>query len=582
MHVIATAGHVDHGKSALLRALTGMEPDRWEEERRRGLTIDLGFVWTDGERGPIAFVDVPGHERFVGNMLAGVGPVPAVLFVVAADEGWMPQSAEHLLALHALGVSHGVLAVTKTDVMEPDLAAEEALDQIRPTSLGDIAWVGVSARTGDGIPELRRALDTLVERLPDSDVSAPIRLWVDRSFTIRGAGLVVTGTLAAGTVRTGDSLELARTGARLTVREIQTLNHHVEQVTGVARVALNLRGLGRIEIERGDALVTPGTYRCTAVADVRTRLCTPDDLPRELLVHVGTATVPGKMRPIGADTARLTLAAPLPLRVGDRIVLRTDQGVAGGAVLLDVDPATLNRRGASRRRAGELDTYSDRPDGLTELSRRGIVRAGRLREVGVEPPVPPLVADWLVAPELERVLRQRLTAMVAERAADPSAAPIRVEDARKALDLPDVRLVPPLVDSTMVIRDGVIVPADAPDTLAPAVRDALARLEKRLNGTGFIVPSEDELAAVGLRATEIAAAVRAGRLVRLAPDVVLLPDTLAHAVGVLAGLSQPFTAGEAREALGTSRKVIVPMLEHLARQGVTRRDADGRHAVAAR
>src|SRR5436305_122893 len=161
MHVIATAGHVDHGKSALLRALTGMEPDRWEEERRRGLTIDLGFVWTDGPRGPIAFVDVPGHERFVGNMLAGVGPVPAVLFVVAADEGWMPQSAEHLLALHALGGSHGVLAVTKTDLLEPELAAEEALDQLRRNSLGEVPWVAVSARTGTGVPELRTALDDL-------------------------------------------------------------------------------------------------------------------------------------------------------------------------------------------------------------------------------------------------------------------------------------------------------------------------------------------------------------------------------------------------------------------------------------
>src|SRR5262249_59822900 len=212
MQVIATAGHVDHGKSALLRALTGMEPDRWEEERRRGLTIDLGFVWTDGTRGPIAFVDVPGHERFVGNMLAGVGPVPAVLFVVAADEGWMPQSAEHLLALHALGVSHGLLVVTKIDVMEPDLAAEEALEQIQRTSLADIAWVAVSARTGEGLPRLREALDELVARLPDSDPSVPVRLWVDRGFTIRGAGLVVTGTLAAGTVRVGDALEVARTG----------------------------------------------------------------------------------------------------------------------------------------------------------------------------------------------------------------------------------------------------------------------------------------------------------------------------------------------------------------------------------
>src|SRR5215471_13728145 len=172
MHVIATAGHVDHGKSALLRALTDMEPDRWDEERRRGLTIDLGFVWADGARGELAFVDVPGHERFVGNMLAGVGPVPGVLFVVAADEGWMPQSAEHLLALHALGVSNGVLAITKTDVMEPDLAAEEALEQIAANSLGALPWVGVSARTGEGLPELRAALDALVERLPDGDPEA--------------------------------------------------------------------------------------------------------------------------------------------------------------------------------------------------------------------------------------------------------------------------------------------------------------------------------------------------------------------------------------------------------------------------
>src|SRR5262245_11338377 len=151
MFVMATAGHVDHGKSALLRALTGMEPDRWEEEQRRGLTIDLGFVWTQGKHGEIAFVDVPGHERFVGNMLAGVGPVPAVLFVVAADEGWMPQSAEHLTALDALGVRHGLLAVTKSDLLDPYVAAEEALERLRGTSLDGIAWVAVSARTGDGL-----------------------------------------------------------------------------------------------------------------------------------------------------------------------------------------------------------------------------------------------------------------------------------------------------------------------------------------------------------------------------------------------------------------------------------------------
>jgi selenocysteine-specific elongation factor len=299
MHVIATAGHVDHGKSALLRALTGMEPDRWEEERRRGLTIDLGFVWTD----VLAFVDVPGHERFVGNMLAGVGPVPAVLFVVAADEGWMPQSAEHLTALHALEVRHGLLAVTKTDLMEPELAAEEALDQLRRTSLGDVPWVGVSARTGDGLAELRKALDDLVARLPAGDPTAPVRLWVDRGFTIRGAGLVVTGTLAAGTVRVGDTLELAGNGKRYVVRELQSLSRHVDEAAGVARVALNLRGAHRGEVGRGDALMTPGTYRCSSTVDIRTRLCAPADLPPELLVHIGAATVDSTVRPLGEDTA---------------------------------------------------------------------------------------------------------------------------------------------------------------------------------------------------------------------------------------------------------------------------------------
>jgi selenocysteine-specific elongation factor len=582
MHVIATAGHVDHGKSALLRALTGMEPDRWEEERRRGLTIDLGFVWTDGPRGPIAFVDVPGHERFVGNMLAGVGPVPAVLFVVAADEGWMPQSAEHLLALHALGVSHGVLAVTKTDLLEPELAAEEALDQLRRTSLGEVPWVAVSARTGTGVPELRTALDDLVARLPGGDPAAPVRLWVDRGFTIRGAGLVVTGTLAAGRIRAGDTLELARTRGHYVVRELQSLNRHVDEAVGVARVALNLRGAGRGEVRRGDALMTPGTYRCTAVADVRTRLCAPEDLPRELLVHVGTATVGCRLRPLGTDTARLTLDAVLPLRLADRVVLRHDQGVAGGAVVLDVDPPRLDRRGAARRRAGELAAYPDVPDGAGELGRRGIVREGVLRAIGVEPPGPAFVGDWLVAPELRRVLRERLLSLVAQRASDPSAAPLGVEHARRALDLPDPRLVPALLTPPWSVRDGMIVHAQAPDTLAPSIRTTVEALERRLAGRDFAVPTEEELAGLGLGTPEIAAAVRAARLVRLAPGVVLLPDTVEHAVTVLAGLPQPFTVSQARDALGTSRKVIVPLLEHLAMRGRTARTPDGHHTVIAR
>ncbi|WP_117211317.1 selenocysteine-specific translation elongation factor [Allorhizocola rhizosphaerae] len=562
MHVIATAGHVDHGKSALLKALTGMEPDRWEEERRRGLTIDLGFVWT----GDLAFVDVPGHERFVGNMLAGVGSVPAVLFVVAADEGWMPQSAEHLTALDALGVRHGLLAITKTDLMEPELAAEEALAQIRATSLGDIPVIPVSARTGDGIPRLREAFDDLTKNLPPADPNAPVRLWIDRGFTIHGAGLVVTGTLQAGTIRAGDPLELARTQKHYTVREIQSLSHKVNEASGVARVALNLRGAHRGDIRRGDALMTPGTYKTSTLIDVRTSVSGP----AELLVHIGSATVDGRLRTLGADTARLTLGEALPLRLGDRLVLRHDRGVTGGAVILDIDPEPLRRKGAAKRRSLDLSQYADEPDPWAELTRRGIVRADTLRVMGIDPPTAPLAADWLVAPELAESLRARLAALT--EGTLTGGHPIAVEHARKNLALPDARLVAPLLPPGRAIRDGMIVRAGAPDALAPALRQRIEHLEK--SHAGFVPLDE-----TGLNPADLAAAIRSGRLVRLAPDVVLLATTVEHALSVLRNLPQPFTVSQAREALNSTRKIMVPLLEHLARNGKTRRDADGNHRL---
>src|SRR5215475_875680 len=361
MHVVATAGHVDHGKSTLVRALTGMEPDRWAEERRRGMTNDLGFAWTGlPSVQTVAFVDVPGHERFAANMLAGGGPVPAALFVVAADEGWMPQSAEHLDALDAFGVAHGLLAVTRSDRAEPGPARDRALAEMAGTSLGMVEAVAVSGRTGAGLDDLRAALDRLVARLPAADPAAPVRLWVDRAFTVRGSGTVVTGTLAAGAV--GDELLLAPGSRPAAVRAVQSLGRARQRVSGTARVAANLRGVRLEDVRRGCALLTPDRWLSTEVLDVRLHGVRsrhgPARLPAELTLHLGSAAVPARLRPLGtgplgADTARLSLARPLPLRIGDRGLLR-DPGrrqVVAGVTALDVCPPPLTRRSAAAARA---------------------------------------------------------------------------------------------------------------------------------------------------------------------------------------------------------------------------------------
>ncbi|GMA86470.1 hypothetical protein GCM10025868_17200 [Angustibacter aerolatus] len=260
MQVLATAGHVDHGKSTLVRALTGMEPDRYAEERRRGLTLDLGFAWTTVDGTEVAFVDVPGHERFVPTMLAGVGPVPAVLLVVAADGGWMPQSQEHLDALDALGVRQGLLVVTRADLADPAPAVREAREHLRGTGLEGVDDVAVSARTGAGLDDLRAALGRLVARLPAGDPEAPVRLWVDRAFSVRGAGTVVTGTLPGGRVRPGDRLRLLPAGTDVVVRGVQSLGRERDEVVGPARLALNLRGVAADDVARGDVLATAGHH----------------------------------------------------------------------------------------------------------------------------------------------------------------------------------------------------------------------------------------------------------------------------------------------------------------------------------
>ncbi|GAA2921066.1 selenocysteine-specific translation elongation factor [Streptomyces argenteolus] len=573
MRVIATAGHVDHGKSTLIHALTGTHPDRLAEERRRGLTIDLGFAWTDlpsGER--LAFVDVPGHERFVPTMLAGVGSVPAVLFVVAADEGWKPQSAEHLAAVDALGVRHGLLVVTRCDVADPGPATAQAQDRIRSSTLGSVDTVTVSARTGAGLTGLRAALDRLAARLPDGDAESPVRLWIDRSFTVRGSGLVVTGTLGAGRIRRGDVLVTARSGRPVRVRGLQALGEETGLVRATARVAVNLRGLDKESTGRGDALLTPESFLPCLSCDVRVHHGgTPaPELPRTAVVHIGSAAVPVRVRPLGPDLVRLTLPEPLPLRIGDRAVLR-DPGlrrVLAGLTVLDPQPPELRRRGAAARRAAELGDAHGAPAEAAELRRRLLVRRGELTVMGVAVRTAPVVGDWLADPAHWTTLRARLAELVAEYLSErPTEDGIPVEAARHRLGLPAVSLVEALVTPPLRMSRGRVTAGLAAQPAS--VADAVRRLTAELDGRPFAAPRAQRLTELGFGRRELAAAVRHGAILRLAEHVVLLPDAPRLAADRLSELDQPFTVGTASRALGTTRRVTVPLLEHCDGQGIT-------------
>ena len=539
MQVIATAGHVDHGKSALVRALTGTEPDRWAEERRRGLTIDLGFAWTTlpgGDR--VAFVDVPGHERFVPNMLAGVGPVPAVLFVVAADGGWMPQSAEHLAAVDAVGIRHGLLAITRCDLADPGPARQQALGWLSRTSLGAVQAVAVSAVTGAGLPELRDALARLVASLPVPDPAAPVRLWVDRSFSIRGAGTVVTGTLPAGTLTAGQELLLTPSLRPARIRGLESMNEPVTSATGVTRVAVNLRGVPADVPARGMALIEAGRWTLTRLLDVR---LAPDGpgmpaaagaspaagrtLPPEMALHVGSARTRARVRVLGppgpSAIARLTLHDALPLHVGDRVLLR-DPGRAGlaiiGATVLDVAPPALTRRGAAAAAGRELAAWPDPPSAGDLLRRHDFLRAGALAAMGVRgtSPAPVTVGDWLADPDRWAALRRQLAdAVAAHVKRDPLAIGMPVDAARAALGLADRALVEALARDHVQLRDGYLRPAGpaeagpAAPSLPPRVATAVRAVLADLATAPFLAPDATRLRELGLDQKAIAAAARA-------------------------------------------------------------------------
>ena len=496
-----------------------------------------------------------------------------VMFVVAADEGWCAQSEEHLAAVHALRLDQGVLAVTRCDLADPTAVIADARGRIARSSLGVVEAIAVSAVTGAGVSEVRDALDRLVAGLPVPDPRARMRLWVDRAFTISGSGTVVTGTLGTGTVAVGDKLELR--GRPVLVRHVQTLGRSRDRVSAAARVALNLRGVARTEVARGDVLVEPGAWHWTSMVDVR--LDADVDRPANLVLHVGTAAMPVRLRHLGGDQARLTLPRPLPLQAGDRAILRDAgrQTLAAGLLVLDADPPALTRRGAATRRAAELAGATGSPDAQSEVRRRGVVRRRHLEALGVtldELGGVREVGGWLVATTTWQGWLAALPAALDEwHAGSPLDTGMPLEALRRRLAIPERELLKSLIEEAgLSAHDGRVARPERGASLGP-IEAAVRVVRDRLGQAPFAAPERHDLDALGLGRRELAAAERAGRLLRISDDVVLLPDAPDAAVRALGGLPQPFTSSQARQALGTTRRVAIPLLEYLDARGRTER-----------
>jgi selenocysteine-specific elongation factor len=593
-HAIVTVGHGGHGKSALIHALTGQEPDERAEDDPAA-TIGPRAGWLTLPSGTrLAIAEGGDPERHVGTLMAATGPVPAVIFVVAADEGWTPQAADHVALTRALDIRHGLVVVTKSDLADPAPVLAEASARLAPSSLRHVRGVAVSSLTRTGFGELVAALDELCALLPVPDPGAPVRVWVDRAVAGQGTvGAVVTGLLPAGTVHTHDELLITPAMRPVRIRELRSLGDRADAVAGTTRVDLIVEGARADELHRGMALMEPGRWTLTDVIDVRVPdLGTaPGQLARTVTLHIGSARVVARLRPLGAGVARLTLAEPLPLHAGERVLLREYGGrragslpATAGSVLLDVAPPPLTRRGAAAAAGRQLAAWPDRPTAAELLARHGLMRASVLLAMGVRELPPPVAGEWLADAKRWRALGHQLGEVLAgHAAAEPLAGGMPVEAARAALDLPDRRLVVALARPPFLISSGSvqIAPADLqPSPALPEVALAAVRvLRADLDVAPFVSPDANRLRKLGLDASGIAAAVSAGELMRISEHVVLAPGADVAAARILAELQQPFTAAQARQALGTTRRTAIPLLEFLDAAGLTERLADDRRLV---
>jgi len=565
VHVVATAGHVDHGKSTLVEALTGTDPDRFAEEKARGLTIDLGFATTTLPSGAVlSLVDVPGHVRFIKNMLAGVGAVDACLFVVAATEGWKPQSEEHLRILELLGVRHGVVALTKVGPADDDLvdlARLEVEERVAGTFLEGAPVVDTDAPTGVGLENLRAALDDLLAATPTAADHGRPRLWIDRAFSARGAGTVVTGTLTGGRLHTDDELAVHPAGSPVRVRALQNHQAERDELPPGSRCAVNLVGVAHDEVVRGHVLVRSDQWHHTTVVDASLRVLDRLDHPVSRrgahVVYLGSGEYPVRMRILGPDAldpgtegaVRIHLPEPLPLLPGDRFVLR-ESGRAetvGGGEVLDVDPTER----ASRAR----------PD-------RSVDRVVRER-------------GWVPVDELERLTGERREPDLDRWVVDPVVLHRTLEDLRNALADAGPRGLD-LVGLGELARAAVVLLDDAEveaGRLVPAgVADPLADhpFVAALAASPFVPPSPE-----GVDRGELRELVRRGDVVEV--EGIFFASSAVDAAARLAArllVDHPegFTVSTFREEAGNTRKHAMPLLARLDATGMTRRRGDLRIA----
>jgi selenocysteine-specific elongation factor len=581
--IVATAGHVDHGKTSLVRALTGVDTDRLPEEKRRGMTIDLGFAYS----GALGFVDVPGHERFIHNMLAGVAGIDFALLVVAADDGVMPQTREHLAILDLLGVARGAVALSKIDRVPPsrmDEVRAEIAALLAPTALADAPVFPLSAVTGEGVDALREHLDHEAQALAERRAGSNFRLSVDRCFTIAGAGLVVTGTALSGEVKVGDEVRalLADAGAR--VRGVHAHNAPAARGQAGQRLALNLSGL-KAPIARGDWIVAGNVPPPVRKLDVRLRNTPGETIAHWMPVHVhlGAADVLGRVALLDdAGLAQLVLERPVGAVRGDRFIVRdqTARRTLGGGEVIDVFPPARGRAKPERLawlRAMEIDDDGRALDALLGVSPVGVDLARYSANRNMR-----AMSGWRFSAEHHRALREKALAMLAEwHVQHPDSAGLPEERLLSGLRLaPAARRA--LADE--MVHEGASVRQSGALRLAshqPLIADADAALWQRVEPLLGVArpPSLGELApTIGMEAAKLEAALsrlaRQGLVVRVAKNRYFLPAPLKRLQDLAAEMGGPITAAAFRDKSGLGRNVAIEVLEYFDRIKFTRRVGD--------